>query len=180
MTVAINNKESQQCGLTCYVVEMARSAPTAEDRARLGELARTLMSVAMWTGRYLDGHFLPMGLNPPGARALLQLDPDAPMPTRSLAERLSCDPSNVTSFVDRLEESGLVMRRVEQHDRRIKTLVMTEKGKRLRERMLGVIATDTPSLLGLTTEEQSTLLGLLDTAWRACQARNAAPERTAT
>jgi len=152
---------------------MAGTAGTSEDRARLGELARALMSVAMWTGRHLDGHFLPLGLTPPGARALLQLNPDAPMPTRSLAERLSCDPSNVTSFVDRLEESGLVMRRVEPHDRRIKTLVMTEKGKRLRQTMLSIVATDAPSLLGLTAEEQSTLLSLLDKAWRACLAHNA-------
>jgi DNA-binding MarR family transcriptional regulator len=153
---------------------MIRNPPTPDDRARLGELARTLMSVAMWTGRHLDGHFLPMGLTPPGARALLQLDPDAPLPTRALAERMSCDPSNVTAFVDRLEESGLVVRRVAAHDRRIKTLVMTDKGRKLRERMLAIVAADTPSLLGLTPEEQSTLLRLLDKAWLACVSHNSA------
>jgi DNA-binding MarR family transcriptional regulator len=151
-----------------------RTSPGAEDRARLGELARRLMSVAMWTGRHLDGHFLPMGLSAVGARALLQLDPDTPMPTRFLAERLSCDPSNVTAFVDQLEESGLVERRVEPHDRRIKTLVMTDKGRRVRAQMITIVATETSSLLGLTPDEQQILLELLEKAWQACLAHNSA------
>ena len=93
----------------------------------LDELARRLMSVSIWTGRYLDTHFDRLGLTPAGARALLQLDPDHPVPTRILADRLCCDPSNVTAFVDRLEESGLIERRVDPHDRRVKTLAVTEQ-----------------------------------------------------
>jgi DNA-binding MarR family transcriptional regulator len=127
------------------------------------------MSVSIWTGRYLDAHFEPLGLTPAVSRALLQLEPDTPIPTRQLAERLCCDPSNVTAFVDRLEESGLVERRVDPDDRRVKTLAMTADGRRVRNQMNTIIAMSTPSFHGLTVDEQATLLALLDKAWAACE-----------
>jgi DNA-binding MarR family transcriptional regulator len=146
-----------------------RPSSAAGRRARLGELARRLMSVSIWTGRYLDARFEALGLTPAVARALLQLEPEAPIPTRQLADRLCCDPSNVTAFVDRLEESGLVARRVDPGDRRVKTLAMTARGRRVRSRMNTIIATNTPSFHGLSVDEQSTLLALLNKAWEACE-----------
>src|SRR5262245_9949634 len=119
---------------------------------RLDELARRLMSVSVWTGRSLDPHFEALGLTPAGARALLQLDPDRAMPTRYLAERLCCDPSNVTAFVDRLEESGLIRRHVDPNDRRIKTLAVTDEGRRVRAEMARIIATYPPTLTSLTPD----------------------------
>jgi DNA-binding MarR family transcriptional regulator len=135
----------------------------------MDELARRLMSVSVWTGRHLDAYFERLGLTPAGARALLQLDPDAPLPTRNLAERLCCDPSNVTAFVDRLEESGLVERRVDPDDRRVKTLAVTRKGRQVRAEMASIIDRHTPSLLSLTGAERRTLLDLLNKAWAACE-----------
>ncbi len=62
-----------------------------------------------------------IGLTEALADALWQLDPaDGPQSRRSLADRLHCDPSNVTFLVDRLEERGLVERVNDLHDRRIK------------------------------------------------------------
>lgn len=148
-----------------------------EDVARLDELARRLMTVSLWTGRYLDNRFEGLGLTPGGARALLHLEPDQAVPTRYLAERLSCDPSNVTAFVDRLEQSGLVRRGVDPGDRRVKALTMTAKGRRVRAAMAEIIATYPPSLTGLTTTEQVTLLRLLNKAWGACRAHDATVRR---
>lgn len=139
----------------------------------LDELARRLMSVSIWTGRYLDTHFDRLGLTPAGARALLQLDPDHPVPTRVLADRLCCDPSNVTAFVDRLEESGLIERRVDPQDRRVKTLAVTEQGRQVRADMAEIIAAFPPSLLALTTDEQRTMRDLLNKSWAACEAYDA-------
>ncbi|MEV4511739.1 MarR family transcriptional regulator [Dactylosporangium sp. NPDC049525] len=130
------------------------------------------MSVSIWTGRYLDTHFDRLGLTPAGARALLQLDPDRAVPTRVLAERLCCDPSNVTSFVDRLEESKLIERRTDPDDRRVKTLVVTEAGRRVRQEMADIIATTPPSLLALTPDEQRTMRDLLNKAWAACESHD--------
>lgn len=165
----------------CIFGIMARPpCPTGPDRALLDELARRLMSVSIWTGRYLDSHFERLGLTPAGARALLQLEPDHPVPTRYLAERLSCDPSNVTAFVDRLEESGLIERRVDPDDRRVKTLAMTEEGRRVRQEMATIIATYPPSLLALDPDEQRTMRDLLNKAWAACEAHDAGSRRAAT
>ena len=41
--------------------------------------------------------------------------------------RAQCDNSNVTGIADRLEAAGLVERRPAEHDRRVKTLVLTRR-----------------------------------------------------
>ncbi len=140
----------------------------------LDELAPRMMALFVWMARYYDARFEEMGLTAASARALLQLDPTASVPTKVLAERLSCDPSNVTAFVDRLEDAGLIERRVDRNDRRIKTLMITDEGRQMRERMIGLMATDTPPLRCLTTDEQRTLLDLLSKAWTACEGYDAA------
>src|SRR5450432_2670911 len=57
---------------------------------------------------------------------LLRLLEYAPARTMaSLADALSCDASNITGIVDRLEARGLIARGAAEHDRRIKTIVMT-------------------------------------------------------
>src|SRR6266576_3245821 len=74
-------------------------------------------------------------LAPAQARALHELDVDRPISMRELAERLKSDPSNVTGLIDRLEARGLVERRPDPKDRRIKGLALTPAGARLRERL---------------------------------------------
>jgi DNA-binding MarR family transcriptional regulator len=83
------------------------------------------LSVSLGTARHHDPHFERLGLSPPTARALLQLPQDVAVPTRYLAGRLKCDPSNVTGVVDGLEKAGLVARGSAPNDRRVKTLALT-------------------------------------------------------
>jgi DNA-binding MarR family transcriptional regulator len=73
-----------------------------------------------------------LGLAPMQAMALRFLDPETPMAMSTLAEQLRCDNSNVTGIADRLEAAGLVERRPAPHDRRVKGLVVTEKGRQVR------------------------------------------------
>ncbi|MFJ3584262.1 MarR family winged helix-turn-helix transcriptional regulator [Streptomyces sp. NPDC090127] len=65
---------------------------------------------------------------------LLSLEPVA---MRKIAEKLKCEPSNVTGIVDRLESRGLVERRPDPADRRVKLAAPTPEGldtaRRLRE-----------------------------------------------
>lgn len=56
---------------------------------------------------------------------LLSLEP---MPMRRIAQKLKCEPSNVTGIVDRLEARDLVERRPDPADRRVKLAAPTEKG----------------------------------------------------
>ncbi|MGA5900049.1 MarR family winged helix-turn-helix transcriptional regulator [Streptomyces venetus] len=65
-----------------------------------------------------------------GAQArLLSLLCLEPLPMRRLAQRLKCEPSNVTGIVDRLEARGLVERQSDPADRRVKVAVATEEGR---------------------------------------------------
>ena len=57
-----------------------------------------------------------------------------PRKMSDLAHALFCDNSNVTGIVDRLEERGLVRREAAEGDRRVKLLVLTEEGERMRRR----------------------------------------------
>lgn len=60
-----------------------------------------------------------------------------PVPMRKIAEKLKCEPSNVTGIVDRLESRGLVERRPDPADRRVKLAAPTADGidtaRRLRD-----------------------------------------------
>ena len=54
-------------------------------------------------------------------------------PTRMsrLAERMNCEASNLTGLVDRLESRGLVERRPDPDDRRVRVLALTPAGEEL-------------------------------------------------
>ncbi|MFE9168087.1 MarR family winged helix-turn-helix transcriptional regulator [Streptomyces kebangsaanensis] len=67
-----------------------------------------------------------------GAQArLLSLLSLEPLPMRKLARKLKCEPSNVTGIVDRLEARGLVERRPDPADRRVKLAAATEEGRQV-------------------------------------------------
>lgn len=66
-------------------------------------------------------------LTPAQATVLTSLT--APMSMRSLAQRMHCDPSNITGIVDRLEAKGLVERAVDPKDRRVTRVAPTRSGR---------------------------------------------------
>ena len=101
------------------------------------------------------------GLTPPQLFALKTLDPDNPVPMSALATALQCDNSNVTGIVDRLEKRGLVKRRPAQHDRRVKLLVLTEEGQRLRELFVGRMYELPPAITCLSRADQRALRDIL-------------------
>lgn len=91
--------------------------------------------------------------------ALLSLEP---MPMRRIAQKLKCEPSNVTGIVDRLEARELVERRPDPADRRVKLAAVTERGRAtgaLLRDSLGVFARE--PLAGLSEEERRVLRDLL-------------------
>ncbi len=100
-----------------------------------------------------------LDLHPAQAGALLQLD--SPLPMRHLAGLLGCDNSNVTGLIDRLEARGLVARQLSPDDRRVKHIVLTARGRRLRERLLGQVGRPTEGLDRLSPLEQGQLRDLL-------------------
>src|SRR3954464_9833217 len=103
-------------------------------------------------------------LSPMQAHVLRLLEPDQPLPMRALAGKLCCDPSNVTGIVDRLEERGLVQRQSSPADRRMRVLVVTEDGARLRVRMLERLAAPPEPIAPLSESDQRTLHDILSRA----------------
>ncbi|MGW0764556.1 MarR family winged helix-turn-helix transcriptional regulator [Streptomyces sp. NPDC002671] len=90
--------------------------------------------------------------------SLLSLDP---LPMRKLAQKLKCEPSNVTGIVDRLEARGLVERRPDPADRRVKLAVATEEGLRTARELREGLRFARAPLAGLSDEERRTLRDLL-------------------
>jgi DNA-binding MarR family transcriptional regulator len=131
-----------------------RTTPAEEAWRLIGQLAQSQR------GRFLAtaGEF---ELSPPQCGALLMLEPDQPLPMRELAVRLHCDNSNVTGIVDRLEDRGLVERRSAEHDRRVKHLVVTERGVALREQLAARMGQPPAGFAHLTAGEQRMLRDLL-------------------
>ena len=101
------------------------------------------------------------GLTPPQMFALRALDPQQPVPMRELAAQLHCDSSNVTGLVDGLEAHGLVERRPAEHDRRVRMLVVTDRGEQVRERLNAVLNEVPPALASLPAEDQRALRDIL-------------------
>src|ERR1700692_3957388 len=77
-----------------------------------------------------------LDLSPIQCHVLHLIEPGRPLPMSRLADTLSCDASNVTGLVDRLESRGLVRRQPSAQDRRVKVLQLTPAGLRLRAQML--------------------------------------------
>jgi DNA-binding MarR family transcriptional regulator len=67
-----------------------------------------------------------VGLTAPQATLLTFLSEPASM--KQFAERMGCDPSNVTGIIDRLESKGLVVRAADPNDRRVKRIARTAAG----------------------------------------------------
>lgn len=117
----------------------AITAPATDDTQELRSLVYEL-------ARRLDEHsrrcVTALGLTLSQANALRDLG--TPLTTRELAERMCCEPSNVTFVIDKLEAAGLVERRTHPTDRRARHLVLTPGGVAMRERLLQQASRESP------------------------------------
>ena len=86
-----------------------------------------------------------------------------------LAQALFCDSSNVTGITDRLEERGLVRRESAEGDRRVKLLVLTDEGERMRVEITKRMAEPPPPIAALSAEDQRALRDLLRKAVEATE-----------
>lgn len=125
------------------------------------ELCGMVNGLAQQIADHVRKRAVTLGLTAAQATALREMT--APMTMRELAERMSCEPSNATFVVDKLEKLGLVERRSHPTDRRAKHLVLTAAGSASRERLLGLLLQDSP-LAGLSADQQRTLQSLLEQA----------------
>jgi DNA-binding MarR family transcriptional regulator len=87
-----------------------------------------------------------------------------PRKMSELAQALFCDNSNVTGIVDRLEERALVRREAAEGDRRVKLLVLTKEGERLRVEITKRMAEPPPPIASLSEQDQRDLRDILQRA----------------
>lgn len=100
-------------------------------------------------------------LSPAQCHLLNLIDPERPMPMGELAGALSCDASNVTGLVDRLESRGLLQRSPSEADRRVKVLSLTPLGKKVRAALVERMTSSPPTLERLSEADQRALARIL-------------------
>jgi DNA-binding MarR family transcriptional regulator len=116
-----------------------------------------------------------LDLAPMQLHALRMLEPGGELPMRALAKQLFCDPSNVTGIVDRLEARGLIERREDEGDRRVKILTLTGEGARVREQAMLQMREPPAEIAGLPRSHQ---IALRDALRKAADRQQAAGEAT--
>lgn len=137
------------------------SANSGTKAALAARAWRTMFDFLMRTGPSRTKSLGRRGLTPNDARAMNSLDPHEGRTMRSLADTWECDASNATWIVDRLEKLGLAERRTVPHDRRVKHVVLTAKGQRLREELQEEFHTPPADLFALDRDDLETLQRIL-------------------
>jgi DNA-binding MarR family transcriptional regulator len=127
-------------------------------------LVEQVMVLAMAIVQEIKRAVRELGFSESVAHLLWELDPAAePVPLRQLAERLHCDPSNVTLLSDQLERRGLAERKPHPADGRVRTLVLTREGVAVRRALLERVQERSP-LAALDDAQQSEMRKLLAVA----------------
>jgi DNA-binding MarR family transcriptional regulator len=117
----------------------------------------------LWTGNFprMMALFAEFDLAKQQAFALVHLEADQPKPMSELAAAMFCDASNITGIADRLEARGLVERVPSAQDRRVKTLVLTPEGVRVRGVLAGRMAEPPEAVTSLSAADQRALRDIL-------------------
>ena len=101
------------------------------------------------------------GLTPQQLIAMKILGEFGSMTMSELAINLGCDASNVTSIVDKLQTRGFVERQSSEHDRRVKTLVMTTDGTELYVRARERFHQPPPAIANLDERDKLELCSIM-------------------
>jgi DNA-binding MarR family transcriptional regulator len=136
-----------------------------EVRADASELDRSILDALTDLIKQASGisHSIAasFGVGPSDLFALFKLE-DGVLSMKELAQRMGCDASFVTVIADALEREGLARREPSQRDRRVKNLVLTEKGATAQERLLRELAARMPWSNRLDASERRCFLSLLN------------------
>lgn len=132
------------------------SRESADDVRR--DLFRYVLGMMGNTKDHVLGLAAEDGLSESQLHALLQLT--KPRSQRRLAELMAIDASSVVDIVDRLEQLGLVQRTIDPNDRRVRLLVLTNDGEKLRRKVFERALAESP-INQLNATEHRQLRGLL-------------------
>lgn len=103
-------------------------------------------------------------LNRSEAQVLVHVDRAQGMSQAQLAEQLDLEAIALVRLIDSLQEAGLIERRPHAHDRRIRTLWLTEAARPILKQVIAVRAeVRRHAMAGMTVADQEKLLDLLST-----------------
>ncbi|WP_169789941.1 MarR family winged helix-turn-helix transcriptional regulator [Actinoplanes subtropicus] len=120
-----------------------------------------LLAVAERLRQHWAAHAAALGLTGVQAKALLRLAVGEATPMRKLAQQLDYDASNLTTLVDRLAGRGVLERQTHPDDRRVKAVVLTAEGERLRNQFWHNLVHDIGPLTPLDRSDLQALIQLL-------------------
>lgn len=102
------------------------------------------------------------GLTPPQFYVLATIGYAGGLPFGEIGAKMMVTVSNLTGIVDRLEEKELVLRKRDEHDRRVVHVVLTDKGVKLCKNTIPLFETSISEVFApLDKTEQKELSGLL-------------------
>ena len=111
--------------------------PAAADRAPRS-VGFLLSQLGFAASRRFVAALEPLGIHPREFLLLRFVASTRGQSQQALAERLGVPPSRMVALVDSLEERGLIQRRPDLHDRRIRALYPTAKGRAVLERAVKI------------------------------------------
>jgi DNA-binding MarR family transcriptional regulator len=134
----------------------------ADDKAALAARAWTrLFDFFISTRGARDDTLERFGLTPNDSKALHTLDPNEGKPMSVLADVWGTDRSNATWVVDRLERLDMAERRTIATDRRVKLVVLTARGAKVREEIRRAFHEPPAALFALDRQDLRTLAEIL-------------------
>lgn len=99
------------------------------------ELVRELVFTYQSFTRSGETYIRKLGLTPPQFDVIATLGNTKGFNFKELGEKTLITKGTLTGVVDRLEEKGLVQRQMDQHDRRMFQVVLTQRGKEVFEKV---------------------------------------------
>jgi DNA-binding MarR family transcriptional regulator len=120
-------------------------------------------------------------LSPGVIKTLVRLERSDGISMGEMARGIGCDPSYITALVDDLAARGLATREPDPVDRRVKTVVLTAKGRSLAREIHAVLSVPPAAFDVLSRTELRQLRALLDKVVAADPALSGeVPERVAS
>jgi DNA-binding MarR family transcriptional regulator len=139
--------------------------PTAAARRRLASpgAAFLLSQLGFESARRWAERIAPLGLEPRQGMVLRVVGAEGAMTQADLARRIRVPASKVVGLVDELESAGLVERRAEADDRRVRVIHLTESGTRILAELIHASREHESELVAsLAPDERVRLIVLLE------------------
>lgn len=137
-------------------------APGPSGEALTGSVGFLLSKLGVGSARRFAERLRPLGIEPRHLALLQMVAASEGRSQQVLGEALAVPASRMVALVDDLEQRGLVERRLNPDDRRMRALHLTKKGRGLLERALAIAAEHESELCGpLEPAERAQFLALL-------------------